>query len=220
MIPVQRQPEPPEFDRTVRQPGLSAISELVGENPAIRRKGRKGKLVAARREELKPDHFPTLWRKCIPHLMKAYNQICAYTCMYIYNVTGSATVDHWIPKSQAWNRVYEWDNYRLACSKLNARKRRLFCNVLDPLEIKDGMFALDLVSLEAIPGPNAGNDMDKVIATIKRLGLDHSEYKGDLEEYYHLYRDEEISLAFLERHAPFLAVELRRQNKLLGKDTG
>ena len=219
MIPVQRQPEPPEFDGTVRQPGLSAISELVGEEPAIRRKGRKRKAVAARCEELKPDHFPPLWRECIPHLMKAYNQICAYSCMYIYKVTSLATVDHWIPKSQAWNLVYEWDNYRLACSKTNARKQD-FCDILDPFKIKVAMFALDLVSLEAIPGPNAGEDRDKVISTIKRLGLDHSDYKEDLGEYYHRYKDKEISLDFLERHAPFLASELRRQDKLLDKDTG
>jgi hypothetical protein len=219
MIPVQRQPEPPEFDRTVRQPGLSAISELVGEEPAIRRRGPIRKAVAAKREELTPDNFPSLWRKCIPHLMRAYNQICAYTCMYINNVTGSASVDHCIPKSHAWDQVYEWDNYRLACSKVNARKQD-FRDVLDPFEIKDGMFALDLVSLEAIPGPDAGNDRDQVFATIERLGLDHSDYKEELGEYYHNYIEGKIAFDFLERRAPFLASELRRQNKLLDKDIG
>ena len=30
---VQLRPEPSAFDRTVRQPGLSAIAELVGKDP-------------------------------------------------------------------------------------------------------------------------------------------------------------------------------------------
>ena len=219
MIPVQRQPEPPEFDGTVRQPGLSAISELVGEQPAIRRKGSKRKTVASRREELKSEHFPPYWRDCSEQLIKAYNHICAYTCMYIHPMTGAATVDHWAPKLRAWDQVYEWTNYRLACGKVNARKRD-FSDVLDPFEIRDGMFALDLVSLEAIPGPNAGEDMDQVIATVERLGLDHSDYKEELGEYYHNYIESKITFDYLERHAPFLASELRRQNKLLAKDTG
>ena len=33
VIPVRPAPEPPDFDRTVRQPGLRAIAELVGEPP-------------------------------------------------------------------------------------------------------------------------------------------------------------------------------------------
>lgn len=44
MIRVQKQPEPRppgfDFDREVRQPGRSALAELTGQAPAIRRQGR------------------------------------------------------------------------------------------------------------------------------------------------------------------------------------
>jgi hypothetical protein len=39
MIPVEPAPEPPDFDKKVRQPGLSAIAEMVGEPPTIQRRG-------------------------------------------------------------------------------------------------------------------------------------------------------------------------------------
>lgn len=41
MIPVEPKPEPLEFDACVRKPGLSAIAELVGEPPTLKRPGPK-----------------------------------------------------------------------------------------------------------------------------------------------------------------------------------
>ena len=49
MIRVTPAPEPPEFDRLVRKPGLSAIAELVGEPQSTPRPGRRIKKVAERR---------------------------------------------------------------------------------------------------------------------------------------------------------------------------
>ena len=37
MIPVTLAPEPPAFDKKVRQPGLRAIAELAGEQPDLPR---------------------------------------------------------------------------------------------------------------------------------------------------------------------------------------
>jgi hypothetical protein len=213
MIPVQLAPEPPDFDERVRRPGLGAIAELVGEGPTVRRRGPKRKVVVQRREDLRPEHFPPFWREATESLLSAYGRMCAYAALYIERITGSATVDHWAPQSIAWDRVYEWDNYRLACSLMNANKRD-FGDVIDPFEVKEGMFALDLVKLKAIPGPDAGPREAEVIATIKRLGLDGSDYSEALADYYHDYLEGHISLGRLQKRAPFLARELRRQGKL------
>lgn len=213
MIPVRPAPEPPDFDRTVRQPGLGAIAELVGEPSTFRRPGPRRDKVADRREDLKSKHFHPFWTEATGSLLAAYDRLCAYACLYIEHITGSATVDHWAPKSTAWDRVYEWDNYRLASGLMNARKRD-FGDVLDPFAVRDGWFALDLVSLKAVPGPEAGDRAAEVAATIERLGLDASDYKEALADYYHDYIDGHLSLSRLERRAPFLARELRRQGKL------
>lgn len=218
MIRVSPAPKPATFDRLVRDPGLSAIAELVGEPLAIKRKGPKRAKVAEKREDIPLEKFPTFWREATNDLLAAYGRICAYACLYIPPVTGSATVDHWAPKSRRWDRVYEWDNYRLACSIMNARKRE-FGDVIDPFEVTEGLFELDLVALKARPGPAALGREAEVVATITRLGLDGPDYKTALEDYYHEYIEKRIQLGHLERQAPFLARELRRQGKLLPGDT-
>ncbi len=213
MIRVEPAPEPPDFDKRVRRPGLSAIAELVGEGPTIRRTGPKRKAVASRREDLRAKDFRPFWHEATDALLSAYDRLCAYACLYIERITGSATVDHWAPKSLVWDRVYEWDNYRLACSIMNANKQA-FGDVIDPFEVEEGMFALDLVKLKAVPGPAAGAREAEVTATIKRLGLDGSDYSEALGDYYHDYLEGHISLHRLQKRAPFLAQELRRQGRL------
>ncbi len=218
MIPVEPAPEPKSFNALVRQPGLAAVAELVDEPRHAPRPGRKRKPVAECREDLRPGHFPPFWRKATDDLLEAYRRICAYACLYIEPITGAPTVEHWAPQSLAWDRVYEWDNYRLACSLMNARKN-VFDDVIDPFAVCDGMFALDLVTLKAVPGPAAEKKQSQVQATIQRLGLDRSDYSEALADYYHAYLDGHIDLHYLQRRAPFLAREMRRQGKLRAGDS-
>ena len=214
MIPVKPAPEPDSFDAQVRQPGLSAIAELVGEAALIKRPGRRRKAIATHRDELTAEDFPPFWRQATDDLLAAYQRICSYACLYIERVSGAATVDHWAPKSAAWDQVYEWKNYRLACSLMNTRKST-FGDVIDPFEVSDGLFALDLVTLKAVPGPGAGPKHEQaVLDTIKRLGLDGTDYAEALADYYHAYLEQQINFQYLERRAPFLAREMRRQAKL------
>jgi hypothetical protein len=63
VIAVTRAAEPPAFDALVRQPGLSALAEMVGEPPLVKRPGTKRAPRATRREDLDPEHFPPFWRE-------------------------------------------------------------------------------------------------------------------------------------------------------------
>jgi len=121
MIPVKQAIGPKSFALKVRNPGKTAIAELVGEKPK-RTAGKAFSKKAERRDEIPPSAFPTYWTDCIEDLMTAYNQTCAYSCFRIHPITGAASVDHMAPKSRRWDKIYEWDNYRLACSRMNARK--------------------------------------------------------------------------------------------------
>ena len=58
MIRVEPAPEPPEFDRKVRQPGLSAIAEMVGEPQLSRRRGRRRTQIAQRQKRFLPKSSP------------------------------------------------------------------------------------------------------------------------------------------------------------------
>lgn len=214
MIRVRLAPEPRTFETQVRIPGLRAIAALVGEAPAVEGRGRPRRAIARERADIPAAAFPPYWRNATDDLLGAYDRVCAYACLYIYPVTGAASVDHWFPKSRRWNQVYEWDNYRLACSIMNSRKNDCV-NLLDPFDVTAGLFALDLISLKACPGPSAkGRKARAVRATIRRLGLDGSDYSEALADYYHDYMDGLLPLRLLERRAPFLASELRRQGKL------
>ena len=223
MIRVEPQPEPEDFDRKVRQKGLSAIAEMVGEGPLIKRRGpRRINKVAESREKLKGDAFPPHWRDVLPEMLNAYNRLCAYLSLYIEHGTGNPSVDHVIPKSKAWDRVYEWSNYRLACGLMNSRKNDTD-SVLDPFEIADDWFALEFVEFQVKPGPGAtSDDRHKVVDTITTLKLNDRECCEARREYVEGYLgtvdDKPLPLSYVRRRAPFVARELRRQGKLRGED--
>ncbi len=156
MIHVEKQPEPRspdfDFDGLVRQPGLSALAELTGHPPTLKRAGPRIKKQADRVEELTPDvlrRYP-YWTRALDALHKAYRGICAYSCFYIELVSGPTT-DHFVALARAEaQHAYEWDNYRLASSLMNTRKNA-FPDVLDPFEVQDGWFEINLGTLEVHP---------------------------------------------------------------------
>ena len=202
MIRVVPAPEPGNFDTKVRQPGLGAFERL-----ANRKYG-------GDREAVPGSEFPDHWRKCLDDLLESYARICSYLCLYIPRGTGARSVDHMVAKSEAWSQAYEWSNYRLACSLMNSRKGAA-TTVLDPFDIEDGWFVLELVEFQVLPG----GGLDEVVAeavhaTIDRLRLNDDECRGAREEYAVAYWYEGLPLDYLKRHAPFVARELRRQDRL------
>ncbi len=147
-------------------------------------------------------------------MLRAYNRLCAYLSLYIEHATGSPSVDHVIPKSKVWDQVYEWSNYRLACALVNSKKQDVDI-VLDPFEIEDGLFALEFFDFQVKPGELAiGGLEDRVVDTIEKLGLNLSDCCKARQEYFESYRRRDIKFDYLERRAPFIARELRRQGRL------
>jgi hypothetical protein len=72
MIPVEPAPEPQDFDRKVRQPGLGAIAESVGELPTIKRRGPRRKKVADYREDIPSESFLPFWRAALDDMMAPF----------------------------------------------------------------------------------------------------------------------------------------------------
>ncbi len=145
--------------------------------------------------------------------MAAYDRICAYSCFYIHRVTGTASADHFAPKSRSWKEVYEWSNYRLCCSRMNARKSNDFGAVLDPFEIKEGWFHLELLGFQVVPNFSLPErTRSQVERTIAALGL--NDFRHDREKDAERYWAKDISLRVLKEESPFVARELHRQGKL------
>ncbi|MFY9820868.1 MAG: hypothetical protein WAM82_05765 [Thermoanaerobaculia bacterium] len=186
MIRVQPQPEPDDFDAKVRQPGLRALTEGAGDPPP-------------------------LWRDCALQLWEAYRGICSYLCVLIPRGTALRSVDHFLAKSQRRDQIYEWSNYRLACSLMNSRKRE-FEDVLDPFEVEAGWFVLEFSFLQILTNPNLdAATQARVQATIDRLKLNDNECLQARATYYEPYRRGLLAFEMLEWWSPFVAAELKRQ---------
>ena len=200
VIPVTPAPEPETFDTLARQPGQQAIHELARESPGSR-------------DDIPASEFPPYWRRVLGELLVSYNRICSYLCLYIPQGTGAPSTDHMVAKSMRWDQVYEWSNYRLACSLMNARKG--VASVLDPFEIEEGWFALELVDFQVVPGEGLSADVAGAVSeTIERLRLSDRTCCDARAEYAEAYWAEDVSLDYLARHAPFVARELRRHGRL------
>lgn len=193
MIRVELQPEPADFESTVRRPGYKFLNRY--QTPSARRWERN-----------------SYWRRVLPHLHAAYRGICAYSCHWLPRAAGACTVDHLHPKTKYPELAYEWSNYRLASLMLNARKKE-YEDVLDPFEIENGWFTLDFPSL--LVRPEAGLEQEyhrQVQATIDRLRLNDEAILETRWHYLQLFCSGDVSLDFLKMQAPFIAAELVRQN--------
>lgn len=201
MIGVKLRPEPagPDFDfnASVRAPGEAWLTA----HPS------------AQAHEL-----PPLWRAALPTLRAAYKGICAYFCCYVMPVTGAGSTDHFAPKSSARDRAYEWDNYRFACARMNARKRDA-SDVLDPVGLADGLFVLAFSTLRVKPAPElAAPVLRQVKATIRRLGLNSPECVAERQGHWENYVIYNLRVDRLIAHAPFVAMEAARQGMLKPAD--
>ena len=190
MIPVVPQPEYQEFDSEVRRPGIQFLRRKP--HPSNR-----------------DFHNHNYWTRAIKNLKASYSGLCAYTSLYLVD---TASVDHFRPKMKYPHLAYEWDNYRLARQKINSRKGDTE-EVVDPFAVKSGWFVLDLPSCLIRPGDGLDKETKKCISAtinILRLNDDDSLVQERCNLLVYLAQGD-ITMNFLDRHYPFLAVEVRRQ---------
>ncbi|MEO5372835.1 MAG: hypothetical protein H7840_01005 [Alphaproteobacteria bacterium] len=123
MIPVSPAPEPPGFDKHVRQKG----NEWLNNNPGA-----------------DSSDYKDCWNDqdhCRSPLQKAFHCRCAYLGHWI----PKGQVDHFIPKSANSREAYEWTNYRYAEASVNNKKRAR--EFLDPFTIDNDWIEIDPVTL-------------------------------------------------------------------------
>jgi len=199
MIRVEPQPEPADFDSTVRQPGLLWL--------------RRHRVPLAQPPP-DPTKLPTHWRKCQKALWDAYHGVCAYLCIYFAWPLGASSTDHFVAKSKEAGKAYEWSNFRLSCMGMNRNKNR-FDDILDPFEIEPNTFVLNLANGEIKPNPDLpGALKERADETIKRLQLDDPETNKMRAEHYSDFLRGDVSAEWLRRRSPFVWHEGNRQRLL------
>lgn len=199
MIHVVSQPEPASFDAEVRQKGLAWL--------------RKKKIALDQPLPTKTTIEP-YWRDCLDEMHSSYNGCCAYLAVFFERVTGGGSVDHFIAKSKRADLAYEWDNYRLACSRMNSRKRE-YDDVLDPFEVETGWFHLEPVTGHIYPNPHLPAEQKQAVqATIDRLGLDDAGNQEIRARHYQEYWEGYYTADFLLKRSPLVWHEAQRQGLL------
>jgi hypothetical protein len=121
---------------------------------------------------------------------------CGYGAMWI----SSGTVDHFVSCDEDRHMAYEWSNYRYVEGWLNsAKSKKLSGDLLDPFEVQDGWFEIELPSLQlkltdAVPASVRA----RAEYTLKHLPLRDDE---------RILRTRRAWLAAYEQGAPFWLIE-------------
>lgn len=121
------------------------------------------------------------------------------------------SVDHFIPKSVAPTRAYDWDNYRLCRAKLNHRKADTV-ELIDPMYVTDGWFSLDFSTFLIVPAVGLPAWVHSRVSTsIDILGLNEDDYVNQRVSVIRSYVLDQVPYIDLAVRYPFIASQMTRQ---------
>ena len=187
MIHFDCVPEPPNFDREVRQKG----EDWLAKNPNKKRPS-------------------ALWSPFKAHLADGFRNLCGYSVMY----EPIGTVDHYISCDSDRTKAYDWNNYRFASGWINSSKKILDDQVFDPFEVQDDWFEVELRTFRLVPQLDKipENEWERAKLTLQKLHLDNDErVVRQRREWYQMYDSGELSLEGLEKKAPLVARAIRKR---------
>lgn len=154
------------------------------------------------------------WSEIHDDLYQDYKGICAYCASWTPRTPSKrldhTSVDHFLPKSLNPYLAYEWDNFRLCRSRLNANKADQL-TVIDPLYVTNGWFALDFATFLIIANDSIPTYIQfHVDESISTLGLNVDDYVNERISIVKQYCLDTMSLTDLRSLYPFIAAEMVR----------
>lgn len=183
MMQFTLQPEPSQWDARCRKRGRKWLSD----HPDYDR----------------PNDY---WTEFENDLCNAFRQMCGYCVMVVMK----ADMDHFLPvahlkKEGKDELAYEWSNFRYGEGVLNQRKSDHL--VLDPFEVKDDWFEINLPSLQLLLTDKVPKSKRRIAKfTLEKLGLQHDEvvirYR---QKWFDMYRQRRLDLNGLYEVAPLIA---------------
>lgn len=184
---VSPSPEPADFDNQVRQTGQRWLSNNAGKTPK------------------------DYWSRCKPQLATAFSNLCGYAAMRIPSRNG--TVDHFLSKQSRPDLAYEWTNYRYAFGRVNSCKGTFDARILDPFDVQDDWFEIQLPSLQLILTANVpASHLARAQFTLQQLQLQDGDWIIEERAYYYeAFQRGDMTLAQLDQSAPLIARAIRRQ---------
>ncbi|MCL2824723.1 MAG: hypothetical protein FWD57_12090, partial [Polyangiaceae bacterium] len=185
VIRVEPAPEPETFDAECRQPGNAWLKANPDRDPRTRGK---------------------LWRGFRQDLREAFHRRCGFLAFWIS--PGAGTVDHFAPISTHRSLAFEWRNYRYIDGDINSSKGAVPCDkLLDPFEVQDDWFEIDLPSMELRFVGDVPDDVRiRAEFTLDRLGLRNGDsVVAGRQEWLDEYEEYDQTLAWLYAKAPLIA---------------
>lgn len=125
----------------------------------------------------------------------------------------NGTVDHYLSCKNYPHLAYEWSNYRYVAGWVNSSKQNADDTVLDPFEVQDDWFEVQLPSLLLTTTEHIPEEYrEKAEFTLQRLQLVNGKsVMRQREAWYRLYCEGKLTLSGLEEVAPLLARAIWRQ---------
>jgi len=152
-------------------------------------------------------------RTCRETLAERYHHICAYS---LFRVRVSFDVDHYRPIADCRKLAYCWLNYRLADSRVNARKHTV--ELPDPFKVGINACSLNFEKEAIIEVDKTQPGWECLEKAVTTLRLNIGALKTGRYEAYTLYLSEDpqerIGVIPLSKNYPFVAYEMLKQGRL------
>ncbi len=190
MIRFEKTEAPDGFEERVEKPG----NRWLAANPGARRPR-------------------DLWSPFRPLLADAFQNLCAYSVMYV----PEGTVDHFVSWNEAPSKAYEWSNLRYAAGWINSSKgSRPSTSMLDPFEVQDDWFELLLPSLQLVVTPALPEELrERAECMLEELHLrDDERVVRQRRSWLEAFENNQVTIHGLECLAPLLARALRKRDSL------
>ena len=192
MIHVEKVDEPATFDAACRQPGQKWLVGHPDGDP----------------------HDNPLWSTYNNDLREAFQRRCGFLGHWIHR----GTVDHWASVKKNRALAYEWTNYRYVAGEINSAKKPAWDGkLLDPFEVNDDWFEIQLPSMQLVFVGEVPNDVRaRIDFTLDKLHLrDGEEVVRLRHEWVKLYEQKKLSLAGLQDMAPLIARAIAKRDGLV-----
>jgi hypothetical protein len=143
--------------------------------------------------------------------------------------SGDGEIDHFISKSESPEKAYDWGNYRFANNEVNKHKLKVsHKEILDPCEIEDNWFKVDLISGRLLITKELPEELrKKAETTIEKLKLNKESFCETRIMYFEKYlrkKPSQADLNLVRELAPLVAesldthwIQRLAHNKSLGK---
>ena len=183
MIHFEPPPEPRDFEEKVRTPGTNWLRH----HPTP-----------------KSEKLPDLWKGCRSELAEGFRCLCAYS---VVKIGMRGQIDHYLSKANHRDLAYEWSSYRYASGGMNSRKGTCDEKILDPFEVQDGWFEVQLGTWQLLMTnkiPPSQRELAEF--TLRQLCLGSSDDAvAERRYFYDLLAGGTFTLAALGENVPLVA---------------